>query len=114
MIMINTSCEIAEALKAFGMEAEAEKAREICRAAIGTELEHFYKGGVLLECLDRDFQELDTVYGRHINPGHTQECMWFIVKAAGWAGMEGAGETALEIIKRMSRMAWDEQYGGMY
>ncbi|MBT9775346.1 hypothetical protein GPL15_02325 [Clostridium sp. MCC353] len=115
MIMINTSYELADALSEAGMFEEAESAREMCRYAINMELNHFLtEDMVLLECLGPDFEELDTLYGRHINPGHTEECMWFIIQAARWLGMEEAERTALEVIKHISRMGWDERYGGMY
>lgn len=115
MIMINTSYELADALSKFELFQEAESAREICRYSIEMELKHFLtEDMVLLECLGADYEPLDTLYGRHINPGHTEECMWFIIQAARWLGMEEAQKTALAVIKKISKMGWDEEYGGMY
>lgn len=115
MIMINTSFELAEAFSKFEMTGEMEIARELCRYSIEMELKHFLTEDlVLLECLGPDFEKLNTLYGRHINPGHTEECMWFIIQAARWLGMDEAEQTALKVIRHISQMAWDEEYSGMY
>lgn len=114
MIMVNTSYETAKALDFFGMTRELETAKDICRYAVKAEVEHFIKGNLLLECLDGEFQPVNTLYGRHINPGHTLECMWFLIEAARWLQMDGVEEKALNVIKHVSDMAWDSRFGGMY
>lgn len=115
MIMINTSFELAAVFSEFDMSQELAFAREICRYSVEMELEYFVtEDRVLLECLGPDYEKLDTLYGRHINPGHTEECMWFIIQAARWLEMGDAEQTALEVIKNVSRMGWDEKCGGMY
>ncbi len=114
MIMVNTAQEVGAACQAAGMEREAALCREICLYGIETERNHFIRGNVLYECLDENFDCLNTLYGRHINPGHTMECMWFFLRAARCYGFEGIEETALPIIRYTGKAAWDPEYGGMF
>lgn len=115
MIMVNTAYEVAKGLKVFGMKEEEESAREICRYAMGVLTDFFLtEDHILLECLDNRFGPLDTLYGRHINPGHTEECMWFLIQAARWLEVPEVERRALDVIKHVAAMAWDETYGGMF
>lgn len=121
MIMMNTSYELAQSLEEFGADSEdalEEKmklAQEVCRYAMNMEMNYFLtEDQILLECLDSNYQPLDTLYGRHINPGHTQECMWFLIKAARWLGDKEAEKKALKVIKHVARLSWDDRYGGMF
>lgn len=115
MIMIQSSYEAAKAMMPFGMIKEIRRLQEICRFSMRMELTHFLtKDHLLLECLDHDFLPLDSLYGRHINPGHSVECAWFLIEASRWLGMPEVEACAVEIIKRSSSLAWDESYGGMF
>lgn len=114
MILINTACEVGKALEKFGKTEKLKQAQEVCIRAVKTELEYFMKDRVILECLDSDYQELKSRYGRHINPGHIVECMWFILEASQWLGMKEVQDQALDVIKYVSSISWDEEYGGMY
>ena len=114
MILINTACEIGKSLEYFSMKKELEKAKQICAWAVNVELTYFVKDNILLECLTSDYKQLESRYGRHINPGHTAECMWFILEASQWIEMPEVRDIALNVIKNISSMAWDRTYGGMY
>ena len=70
--------------------------------------------GVLLECLSADGQPLDTLYGRHINPGHTCECMWFLLEEADWLGLSAEDRRrAMDACLATTALAWDGEFGGM-
>lgn len=115
MIMVNTAYEVGMGLKVFGMTEEEASAREICRYAMGVVTDSFLtEEDILLECLDHQFRPLNTLYGRHINPGHTEECMWFLIQAARWLEVPKVEHRALKVIKHVAAMAWDETYGGMF
>lgn len=115
MIMVNTAYELGKSFKAFEMKEELEAAKDICRYAMDVEMKYFLTGeDILLECLDCKFQPLDSLYGRHINPGHTQECMWFLIKAARWLCDEAVEKRALKVITNVAKISWDNQYGGMF
>lgn len=115
MITVNTAQEIAQACQVMGMEQESMLCREICRYGIGMERQYFMAGDrFLYECLDEHFQTMEGLYGRHIHPGHTVECMWFFIRASRYFGFEGVEEDAWKIIKSMDAMAWDGEYGGMF
>lgn len=115
MIMIHTAYETAKGLRAFGMIQEEENARRICSYAMEVVVNAFLtEDSILLECLDHQLRPLDTLYGRHINPGHTEECMWFLIEAARWLDRPEVEKRALGVIKHVADIAWDERYGGMF
>ncbi len=115
MILINTAQELAQACHALGLKQEAFGCKEIFWYGAGMESMYFMADDRLLyECLDENFQTMESLYGRHIHPGHTVECMWFLIQASRYFGFEGMEERAWKIIKSMNALAWDEQYGGMF
>ena len=114
MILINTAYEIGKAVEKFEMTETLKQVKNICTWAINTEMKYFVNGNVLLECLDSNYHLLKSSYGRHINPGHTLECMWFILEAAQWLGMRHVQYEAIDVMKYISDIAWDKKYGGIY
>ncbi len=115
MILINTAQEIAQACHAVGLKPEERLCREICRYGVDMEKRYFMVGDrFLYECLDENFQAMESLYGRHIHPGHTIECMWFLIRASRYFAFEGIEENAWKIIKSMDAIAWDREYGGMF
>ena len=56
---------------------------------------------------------MESLYGRHINPGHTNESMWFLIRAGQRLGRLDVVEKAIHTIRCTSSLAWDTEYGGM-
>lgn len=76
-------------------------------------LDHFIRPeGLMLERLSPDYEELDTLYGRYVNPGHTLECMWFMIHQALRTGERDAIPRLAEVTRTTCRAAWDAAFGG--
>jgi N-acylglucosamine 2-epimerase len=49
----------------------------------------------------------------HINPGHSIECMWFVIVAADRLGLTDKKLKAFQIIKNTYQVGWDKELGGL-
>ncbi len=58
--------------------------------------------------------DLDSPTGRHLNPGHVLEAMWFVMAAAERIGEPCAAEKAAEIILATLEHGWDKEHGGLF
>jgi len=69
---------------------------------------------VLFENVNPDGSfDLDSCDGRHVNPGHALESMWFIMQHAEQARRPDTIDRACEITKAMLEFGWDRQHGGI-
>jgi len=57
---------------------------------------------------------VDSYDGRHINPGHGIESMWFIMDTAHRRGDRQLVEDACQVVKWCLEFGWDREYGGLY
>lgn len=113
MIMVNTADELAKSSYALREDARGAETDRILRE-IMTELGHsFIRDGIVLEYLPENAEPSDRLYGRYINPGHSNESMWFVLSAASRLGLKTFYPPALQVIRHTSAIAWDEAYGGM-
>ncbi|MCE5323006.1 AGE family epimerase/isomerase [bacterium] len=62
---------------------------------------------------DRSF-DLDSMRGRHLNPGHAIEAMWFIMNIAARAGENDLVQRAADIILAELKKGWDPDHGGIF
>ena len=69
---------------------------------------------IIYENITIDGQFVDSYEGRHINPGHGIEAMWFIMLAAREKGDEATVKKACEITKWCMEFGWDKEYNGIY
>lgn len=80
-------------------------------------LQYHYKEslGTVLETVapDGSFME-ETAIGRVINPGHTLESAWFILRYANQKGDATLIPIAENIYKWAFERGWDKEYGGFY
>ena len=110
MILCHTATELSLALAHVG-DGRAAEYRGEAQAHAHCLLDHF---------VDRDSMQLKevvvqegrqtTLLERHRNPGHTVECMWFLLDALGGKRLQEIETiliTALEL-------GWDEEYGGSF
>ncbi|MFC5452162.1 AGE family epimerase/isomerase [Paenibacillus aestuarii] len=54
-----------------------------------------------------------TVLCRHTNPGHTLECMWFVIQAATRLHREDLAAQSLPVIQKAFELGWDTEKGGL-
>lgn len=116
MIMLNTSQELAAGLAALGMP-EATSVEAAADDYMRQTLAYVDCNDQQREYVRRDgaFDD-DTLLGRHINPGHTIEDMWFVMHQA--RGREDRASQqiiarAVRIAHRAFAVGWDAEFGGL-
>lgn len=114
MIMLNTTHELATALR----ELKDEKYEEIDGYAEGYMreiMDNFVsKDYVIQEMIRQDDAHIyDTLYGRYINPGHTLECMWFIMHYAMEKEYRDIIDIGIKVVESTFEKGWDREYGGI-
>ena len=114
MIMLNTTHELATALR----EMKDEKYEEIDGYAEGYMreiMDNFVsKDYVIQEMIRQDDAHIyDTLYGRYINPGHTLECMWFIMHYAMEKEYRDIIDIGIKVVESTFEKGWDREYGGI-
>jgi N-acylglucosamine 2-epimerase len=114
MIMLNVAQTVRDALASTGHPREAEMS-ERCVEYVRQLLETIRQpDDTMREVLYADGR-LDTEWrvGRHLNPGHTLECMWFVLHEAKWRERTDWIEAAARIARKAYDIGWDEKYGGL-
>jgi len=91
--------------------------REVMARNVNYILDMFWneKLGLLFEYATLDGQfELESMLGRHINPGHAAEAAWLLLYVADLLKQRAAIERACEMLLRMLEFGWDKQFGGIF
>jgi len=70
--------------------------------------------GLILENVMPDGTFSDTYDGRLVNPGHTNESMWFIMDLATRNKDDKLIEKAINILLKTTEFGWDKKYGGIF
>ncbi|TBL69661.1 AGE family epimerase/isomerase [Paenibacillus thalictri] len=112
MIQLNMYQELADALEAAG-HAAAAQIRSLAAEAMDAVMGRFYKDGLIREMLPERQEDADTLLSRHITPGHSLECMWFVMAEAVKTGRGELIGRAAEVVERAVDLGWDEEYGGL-
>ncbi|MEK3765303.1 AGE family epimerase/isomerase [Solibacillus sp. FSL K6-4121] len=113
MILLNVAEELAECANEFeGNAIYIDKAKEYSDNLLG---KFVRENGQVIEFLSNDINQQNCLLGRHINPGHTIEAIWFHVHL-----YEALGEVTPTLINRLEKMftfnfdiGWDKVYGGL-
>jgi len=69
---------------------------------------------ILLEYLALDGSELDVPRGRHCNPGHAIESMWFVAHIFRDRREQRRIDQTVECIRWHIEKSWDPDFGGMF
>jgi N-acylglucosamine 2-epimerase len=110
MILANLGHVINNCLNIKKYSKEIEEASE-------TVLEKFWNSelNMLFENINIDGTfDLDSCDGRHANPGHGLESMWFILQHAEKGGNKIMQQKACDIILHLLDFGWDKEFGGIY
>lgn len=109
MIMCNLSLEIQHLLP----EELLKRQMDIC---IHEVLDIFYRPelGVVVENVAVDNTLVDSFDGRHMNPGHSIEAMWFIMDLGVKLGRRDLINKAVDIALKMVEYGWDDKFGGIF
>jgi len=115
MTLLETAQELADVARFFGHPAAARLA-EMARKAMGETLGDFLQkqDKVLLEYIRQDGSTAyEEMLGSVVNPGHCLEDAWFIMHFAARGGDREALGTAVEVVRWMIPLGWDEEFGGL-
>ncbi len=109
MILCNLSLEIEHLLPPKVVD-------DLIKGCIHEVMEVFYdeKTGLILENVAPDGSFVDCFEGRHLNPGHVIEAMWFIMDLGERLGDKALIERAKDLTLRHIEYGWDKDYGGIF
>lgn len=109
MILCNLSLEIEHLLDKYTVNALIEE-------CIHEVMEVFYepRSGLILENVALDGSFMDCFEGRHLNPGHVIEAMWFIMDLGVRLNNPDLIERAKNLTLKHLEYGWDKTYGGIF
>jgi len=110
MMLANLGRELNAAL-------ETDRYTADIRTAAATVLDRFWHAeyGVLFENVPKAGGfDLATCEGRHINPGHGLEAMWFLLDWALEAGEADVIARACRAVQGLLAFGWDAEHGGIF
>jgi N-acylglucosamine 2-epimerase len=109
MILTEVGNELAEITD----DSEIEAATDRCAAVV---MSRFLRPDrkLLLEFLNRDYDELPAGEGTLVIPGHAIESMWFIMRWAMRRGHQPVIALAAEACRWHLEGGWDPEYGGLF
>jgi N-acylglucosamine 2-epimerase len=113
MIMLNTAQTLVDA----GEALNHEKSPDLYQHSISY-MQDIMKNFRLRDCrivemMPINSGEEDTLLYRHVNPGHTIECMWFVMDTAEKAGQDDYLQQSIAVMERAVQVGWDSEYGGI-
>jgi len=109
MILCNLSLVLEEVIG-------SDEVDRLMKPLITEVMEEFYQkdSGLILEHVAPDGSFVDCFEGRTVNPGHTNEAMWFMMDVAERYNDRELMRKATDILLRSIEYGWDGQYGGIY
>lgn len=93
-----------------------EQVNKTIQPLIHEVMEVFYdkESGLILENVTPEGHFSDSFEGRLLNPGHSNESMWFIMDLAVRNNDKALIDRCIEILLRTTEKGWDNQYGGIF
>ncbi|MDP4205956.1 MAG: AGE family epimerase/isomerase [Bacteroidota bacterium] len=94
----------------------SQKIDEIVPSLIDDIMINFYQKdtGVILENIHPDGSVVDCFEGRLVNPGHTNESMWFLMDLGVRYNDQKLIDKAVEILLHSIEFGWDKEHGGIF
>ena len=110
MILCNLALEIEPLLDPDFMQRTIDVCiHEVMDVFLRPEL-----GGLIVENVAEDGSLVDCMDGRHMNPGHAIEAMWFIMDLGKRLNRPELIEKAKDTAIRMAEYGWDKECGGIF
>lgn len=109
MILCNLALEIQDLLD----EEFLQKTIDTCIS----EVQQFVRpelDGLVVENIGTDGSLVDCYEGRHMNPGHSIEAMWFMMDLGKRLGRPELIEESKNTALRMAEYGWDKEHGGIF
>jgi N-acylglucosamine 2-epimerase len=93
-----------------------EKVDEMSEKLISEVMEVFYdkNSGLILENVTPDGSFSNSFEGRLLNPGHTNEAMWFMMDLAVRFNNKQLIDKCVDILLKTTENGWDKKYGGIF
>lgn len=113
MIMLNVTQELSDTLEYL----QHPRAKEIQEQSV------IYMKKIMDVFCDKEYRIAETLtiqgerdaslVSRHLNPGHTIECMWFVLHTAQRCNQTGYVKKAGQVVKKAFELGWDKEDGGL-
>lgn len=110
MILCNLALEIEPLLD----EEFMKKTIDVCIHEVMDVFLRPELGGLVVENVAEDGSLVDCMDGRHMNPGHAIEAMWFIMDLGKRLNRPELIEKAKDTAIRMAEYGWDKEHGGIF
>lgn len=110
MIMLNVTQELEETARLLSHPAEASLKGDARRHLNEIMTVFLQDDGVVREISGTCNR---TILEQHVTPGHAIESMWFVMQEAHKHGLTSTVQRAAASIRKMFRVGWDEEYGGL-
>lgn len=109
MILCNVALEIEHLI-------EPDYLKKTIDTCLHEVLDVFYRPelGIVVENVTTDNRLSDTFAGRHLNPGHAIEAMWFCMDLGERLGRKDIIEKSVDITLKMLNYGWDKEFGGIF
>jgi N-acylglucosamine 2-epimerase len=93
-----------------------EKVDEMAETLISEVMEVFYdkNSGLILENVVPDGSFSNSFEGRLLNPGHTNEAMWFMMDLAVRFNNKSLINKCIDILLQTTENGWDKKHGGIF
>lgn len=109
MILCNLALEIQDLLDENFLQQTIDTCINEVEQFVRPELD-----GLVVENIGVDGELVDCFEGRHMNPGHSIEAMWFMMDLGKRLGRPELIENAKNTALRMAEYGWDKEYGGIF
>ena len=110
MILCNLALEIEPLLD----EEFMKKTIDVCIHEVMDVFLRPELGGLVVENVAEDGSLVDCMDGRHMNPGHAIEAMWFSMDLGKRLNRPELIEKAKDTAIRMAEYGWDKEHGGIF
>lgn len=109
MILCNLALEIENLI-------DPEYLNQTIETCLHEVLDVFYRPelGLVVENVTLDNQLSDSFDGRHLNPGHAIEAMWFCMDLGVRLNRKDIIDKATDITLKMIEYGWDKEFGGIF
>lgn len=93
-----------------------EQVNKTIQPLIHEVMDVFYdkNSGLILENVTPEGNFSDSFEGRLLNPGHSNESMWFMMDLAVRNKDKALIDKCIEILLRTTEKGWDQKYGGIF
>ena len=110
MILCNLALEIEPLLDPEFMQ----KSIDVCIHEVMDVFRRPELGGLVVENVAEDGSLVDCMDGRHMNPGHAIEAMWFIMDLGKRLNRPELIKEAKDTALKMAEYGWDKEFGGIF